>query len=670
MPIEARVGIRVAVDGAPEARTQLQGVSAAERDVGAAGTDAARGVDDLGDGLDETTARARKSESAVESLTAGLGGMVKGVLAVGAVSKAWEWMSEGGQLLDLDATVRRLGVDLDALSDAAGGAFSRETLGGAAVNANKLGVALGLTSAQTRSLTEDAARLADAFDVDLEEAVSKLFTAISGETGSLKESFGLFVQGEDAVKAYAAALGTLPDKLTEAERRTAVLEAIQAKLNESLASAPVQTYGDQLDAAAAKLDDFAAAVKKAAAQMYLLPAIEASTGDYASQNRPSGNPEADRLAQARNRISDLHRQLASGDFETSGFFDVSRTDDRVAAEKALRDAQTYVAFLERARVAADTARRHAADQARVDAEGDAANAAVLASGAPRPSARGSARARADARWDPRALGQAANESMGGAPMAAVAAIGEGLKVDAQFAAQFAVGAEDLGGSLLAASDDFDAFLDGLATSRDELRALTDELSGPADAAGRFGASFQDSLGGMLDSALDTGGLIVSALGGVTQAFGAMVTNLIVGGDAGAEAIGKQVGNMAAGLSAQAFSMALFLEGMAVVAALTGPLFGWSAPGLATAGLVAAGIGGALAVTARALGADQLGGAGSGSRAGGGGGGSGPSMAGTSPFGAAQEAPTVIVYIGGEQITRSIRTETRRDQMRGGIGAAA
>jgi hypothetical protein len=184
-----------------------------------------------------------------------------------------------------------------------------------------------------------------------------------------------------------------------------------------------------------------------------------------------------------------------------------------------------------------------------------------------------------------------------------------------------------------------------------------------DAMKSMGESFNGTFDQMATGATDASSIIVQAIGSITGALGSMVTNLIIAGDAGAAGAKKAAGNAMAGLSAQAFGFAILLEGMALAAALSGPILGWGAPGLAAAGGVMAGIGGALALTARGLGADKVGGAGA-SR---GGGGSSSAAAGTNPYqGTGGGSTQVVVMIGGEVVTRGVQVETRKQAQRGGI----
>jgi hypothetical protein len=182
-----------------------------------------------------------------------------------------------------------------------------------------------------------------------------------------------------------------------------------------------------------------------------------------------------------------------------------------------------------------------------------------------------------------------------------------------------------------------------------------------------------SLGGMVDSAMNSATMLVDIVGTITGAFGAMATNMILSGDAGSKAIKKSVANALAGYSAQAFGLAALLTIAGAAAAATGPIFGWYAPQIFTAAGIAAAGGVALGLSARALGADKVGASPSGSRGGGGGGSGGgmASAAGTNPYRSESSAPQPIhIHIGSETVTRVVDGERRREARRDGISARA
>jgi len=182
-----------------------------------------------------------------------------------------------------------------------------------------------------------------------------------------------------------------------------------------------------------------------------------------------------------------------------------------------------------------------------------------------------------------------------------------------------------------------------------------------------------SLGGMVDSAMNSATMLVDIVGTITGAFGAMATNMILSGDAGSKAIKKSVANALAGYSAQAFGLATLLTIAGAAAQATGPIFGWYAPQIFTAAGIAAAGGVALGLSARALGADKVGASPSGSRGGGsaGSGGGMASAAGTNPYRSESSAPQPIhIHIGSETVTRVVDGERRREARRDGISARA
>lgn len=181
-----------------------------------------------------------------------------------------------------------------------------------------------------------------------------------------------------------------------------------------------------------------------------------------------------------------------------------------------------------------------------------------------------------------------------------------------------------------------------------------------------------SLGGMVDSAMNSATMLTDVVGTITGAFGAMATNMIISGDAGSKAIKKSVANALAGYSAHAFGLAALLTIAGAAAAATGPIFGWGAPQIFTAAGIAAAGGVALGISARALGADKVGASPSGSRGGGGGSGTGGGMAsaaGTNPYRSeGRTAQPIIIQIGAETVTRVVDGERRREARRDGITA--
>jgi hypothetical protein len=204
-----------------------------------------------------------------------------------------------------------------------------------------------------------------------------------------------------------------------------------------------------------------------------------------------------------------------------------------------------------------------------------------------------------------------------------------------------------------------------------LRQMQTEAAKTRDIMSEMWTGTKDAFGGMAESAMNVGGIVVQALSTMTGAVGSMMTNIIISGEAGAKGVAKAAGNALAGISAQAFGYSVLLGALAAAAQLTGPILGFAAPGLASAAGVMAAAGGGLAVTARLLGADKLGGG----AAGRGGAGTSPGGYGaataTNPYGGpGQQRTTVQVYIDGEQVTRAVRVREQRMALSGGIMGGA
>jgi hypothetical protein len=201
-----------------------------------------------------------------------------------------------------------------------------------------------------------------------------------------------------------------------------------------------------------------------------------------------------------------------------------------------------------------------------------------------------------------------------------------------------------------------------------MQGVQAEAANTANAMDMLAGSFDGAFARMVSSATDAGGMLMQALSVITGAVGSMMTNLIISGSAGSKGVAKAAGNALAGISAQAFGYGVLLEGLAAASALV-PILGFSAPSLAAAGAVMFGVGAALGVTARALGADKLGAGGrssAGASAGGRGGGSSAAV-GTGSGGGRGEAPVYVsVQIGEEPVAAIMRRSNERESRRGGM----
>jgi len=185
-----------------------------------------------------------------------------------------------------------------------------------------------------------------------------------------------------------------------------------------------------------------------------------------------------------------------------------------------------------------------------------------------------------------------------------------------------------------------------------------------DLAGNGAAQFDN----LTKSAMDLGSMGVSALQSFTQAAGASLASLIIDGGKAGKSFSKLAGEVAAGLSAQAFAYSLFLGAAAAISAVTGGVVlpGWNPVQLGTAAAIMGGVGVALAGTARALGAGSAGRAGSTGSASAASGGGGDRVASLSGSRAASQPTQVTVILGVDEVSSVLVRQTQRDARAGGL----
>jgi len=184
-----------------------------------------------------------------------------------------------------------------------------------------------------------------------------------------------------------------------------------------------------------------------------------------------------------------------------------------------------------------------------------------------------------------------------------------------------------------------------------------------DLAGNGAAQLQS----LTASAQDLGSLGVSALQQFTQAAGASLASLIIDGGKAGKSFSKLAGEVAAGLSAQAFAYSLFLGAAAAISAVTGGLVipGWNPVQLGTAAAIMGGVGVALAGTARALGAGSSGRGASSSGASSSSGG-GDRVASLSSARPATQPTQVTVILGVDEVSNVLVRQSQRDARAGGL----
>jgi hypothetical protein len=162
---------------------------------------------------------------------------------------------------------------------------------------------------------------------------------------------------------------------------------------------------------------------------------------------------------------------------------------------------------------------------------------------------------------------------------------------------------------------------------------------------------------------------VGALQSFSQAAGQALATLVIDGDKAGVSFAKLAGQVAAGLSAQAFGYAVFLGALGVAAALTGPVLGYTAPGLFQAAGVMAGTGLLLAGTARALGASTVGNSSSAASSGASGGGAQDRVSSFSAGGGGAAPVNVTVVLGVDEVSNVLVRQSQRESRAGSLSSS-
>ena len=214
-----------------------------------------------------------------------------------------------------------------------------------------------------------------------------------------------------------------------------------------------------------------------------------------------------------------------------------------------------------------------------------------------------------------------------------------------------------------------ALAEGLPVQGPTLQeALGDLIAGPQEIPEAASAAEQ-SLAGLTQSAMDLESMGVGALQSFSQAAGQALATLVIDGDKAGVSFAKLAGQVAAGLSAQAFGYAVFLGALGVAAALTGPVLGYTAPGLFQAAGVMAGTGLLLAGTARALGASTVGNSSSAASSGASGGGAQDRVSSFSAGGGGAAPVNVTVVLGVDEVSNVLVRQSQRESRAGSLSSS-
>lgn len=134
---------------------------------------------------------------------------------------------------------KNLPFALDKAARATAGLVSNLDLAKAASRQAALG--LNFTSEQFSSLAKAAVIAGQAMGMDAGTAINDLMTGMARMSPKILDNLGIVVQAQSAYDAYAAKLGTTANRLTEAAKRVAFMEAAMKELNRIAGRGTIET---------------------------------------------------------------------------------------------------------------------------------------------------------------------------------------------------------------------------------------------------------------------------------------------------------------------------------------------------------------------------------------------------------------------------------------------
>ena len=215
-----------------------------------------------------------------------------------------------------------------------------------------------------------------------------------------------------------------------------------------------------------------------------------------------------------------------------------------------------------------------------------------------------------------------------------------------------------------------ALAEGLPVQGPTLQQALGDVIGPDAPAAKKISPLEESLKSLSKSAMDLESMGVGALQSFSQAAGQALASLVIDGDKAAGSFKKLAGQVAAGLSAQAFGYAVFLTALGVAATLAPVALGALNPSGLFAGAAAmAGTGLLLGVTARALGASTYGPGQSSQSASGSAGGAQDRVSSFSAGGGGAQPMQVTVVLGVDEVSNVLVRQSQRESRAGSLSSS-
>jgi hypothetical protein len=215
-----------------------------------------------------------------------------------------------------------------------------------------------------------------------------------------------------------------------------------------------------------------------------------------------------------------------------------------------------------------------------------------------------------------------------------------------------------------------ALAEGLPVQGPTLQEALGDVIGPDAPAAKAISPLEESLKSLSESAMNLESMGVGALQSFSQAAGQALASLVIDGDKAAGSFKKLAGQVAAGLSAQAFGYAVFLTALGVAATLAPVALGALNPSGLFAGAAAmAGTGILLGVTARALGASTYGPGQSSQSASGSASGAQDRVSSFSAGGGGAQPMQVTVVLGVDEVSNVLVRQSQRESRAGSLSSS-
>jgi len=169
---------------------------------------------------------------------------------------------------NLSGGAEKASIAVDKLGAATNGTMSKFDLFQQANNAMILGVSKN--SDEMARMFDVAQRLGAALGKDTKHSVESLITGIGRQSRLMLDNIGIIVKSDEAYQAYAAELGISADKLSDAEKKQAFLNATMEAAEKKLLDVgdEVLSYNAKLQIAGARMADAGVAIGNV-----LLPAL-------------------------------------------------------------------------------------------------------------------------------------------------------------------------------------------------------------------------------------------------------------------------------------------------------------------------------------------------------------------------------------------------------------